>query len=574
MKKIKNFFIFFLIFTFVFSVFTPSILAETTEDPQELSDEEISNDAIIAPTENDTLSFVMKARWGFVRGNPVMEDRNNDLATTSPQILEAKDYDGSIFADDSSQAKISLIKKDHFESNDSVIDEADPVAWVSKIYGHWDGVYVEVMAKADAKITVKTTQGAITKTAREWYNLHGHVVQKFTGYEMLDVQTHRKDNRRHGIVVMWGRHDQQGPIACLAEPCPESEAVDFSGSLTMDENSYVKLLRPIRFEENDSINEHNRHLISWTSSITGGRDGLYVFMLPEKTLDINKGFTIKLDKITENGWEKHYTFAEAAKGQRDIVTVNDVEYVVIIGHKNIVRQVVRAKHGRELYYIENNIKRRVPNSEILRANGLDGENILELDDEELEIFAEGDNLTYPNGTIITEGGKTFVVADGVKRLLGNAKTLRVFDRLKAIIGGQHTSSLEEGEPVNSSEGIAGETLVKVPGKSAVWIVQGNKKKYFHRAQVFMKHRFDWDNVKEISQKQLDEFDFNGVVTYPDGTLVKTRDVNKVFLIVDGKLRWIETEEDFKKLGLKFGDVIDIELVELALYGEGSPIISE
>lgn len=573
MKNFKLFFILTLIFTLSFSVLSLPVLAETED---EVNEEEIKNDAITNVTEDDTLSFVLKARWGFVRGNPLAENLNGDSESdnsTTTAVLAAKDYNGSIFTDDSSRAKITLIKKDHFESNDSIIDEENPVAWISNIYGHWDGVYVDVMAKADANITVRTTQGEITKTARQWYNLRGHAIERLGGHELLDVQTHKKDNRRQGIVVMWGRLEQ-GPIECITQPCPQREPVDFSGQLTMDNGSYVKLLRKLRFEENDLIEKHDRNHIAWTSQITTARDGLYTFMLPGRDISVDNGFTITLDNVAEDGWSRHYSFAEVREGQRNIITINGVDYVVIVGQKTIVNQLVKDRQNGIFYFIKNNVKHRVPNSDILRKNGLNEDDALEIDEEELEIFADGNNLTYPNGTIITEAGQTFVVADGVKRMLADGKSLQAFDRLNAIIGGQNTSSLDEGEPVESSQGLAGETLVKVPGKKAIWLVQGNKKKYFHRAQVFLKHRFNWDHVKEISQAQLDEFDFNGVVTYPDGTLVKTRDIDKVFLIDNGKLRWIETEEAFHNLGLDFNDVIDIELVELSLYGENDPVITE
>lgn len=62
--------------------------------------------------------------------------------------------------------------------------------------------------------------------------------------------------------------------------------------------------------------------------------------------------------------------------------------------------------------------------------------------------------------------------------------------------------------------------------------------------------------------------------HPDGTLVKTPDNARVYVLEGGETRWIENETAFWGLGYDFDDVTLIGSTELACYGEGPDISGE
>lgn len=62
--------------------------------------------------------------------------------------------------------------------------------------------------------------------------------------------------------------------------------------------------------------------------------------------------------------------------------------------------------------------------------------------------------------------------------------------------------------------------------------------------------------------------------YPDGTLVKTPDNAKVYAIEDGRAQWIEDEDVFASLNLRFSDVVVISDEALACHGEGFSVGGE
>lgn len=62
--------------------------------------------------------------------------------------------------------------------------------------------------------------------------------------------------------------------------------------------------------------------------------------------------------------------------------------------------------------------------------------------------------------------------------------------------------------------------------------------------------------------------------HPDGTLVKTPDNVRVYVLESGETRWIENEETFWGLKYDFDDVTLVSQSELDCYGEGSDIAGE
>jgi hypothetical protein len=59
--------------------------------------------------------------------------------------------------------------------------------------------------------------------------------------------------------------------------------------------------------------------------------------------------------------------------------------------------------------------------------------------------------------------------------------------------------------------------------------------------------------------------------HPDGTLVKTPDNARVYLLEDGRTRWIENESTFWAHNYAFSEVVLVSDEELACYGEGQDL---
>ena len=537
------------------------VIADTAET--EVSDAELAADTVTALDSSDTLRFILTAKWGFVRGNP-------DLDKT------LKDYSGSIAATNYENAKLKVVNKLLWERHDAIITPEDLITWTSKIYGHWDGVRVAVAAKASETITVTTVKGNVAKTAQEWFNLAAPEVVDLGNNEMLVVKIHKAPRLRKLALVWWGVNKNP------TEPADDTDVgltaypiVDFSGSLTMDSGSYTKLSRTLRFEKHDAINEHDRNGIDWTSKISTGRDGMAAFFLPAKDAGLTSGFTLSFPSL-ETPWTQHYSFEDLVEGIYDTFTIGDIEYMVRAGRKNIVKQLVRAKRSGKLFMVNGNVRHEVPSTDLLTANGLDDETITEMPDEELEAFELGEDLDYPDGTVIEESGEKHVIVDGARRRMAAGKVATKVGKRRLLkkIGKRVLAKYQEAPAITSEEELPEGSLVTTEDDSAVWMIRGGKRQIFRNSKMFELHDKKFGNVQTVSTGKLQAYDWATPVKYPDGALVKVTTDPKVYLIDDGRRHWVETEEDFNGMGFEFDDIVDMPDTEFTNYGEGEPIIAD
>ncbi len=96
-------------------------------------------------------------------------------------------------------------------------------------------------------------------------------------------------------------------------------------------------------------------------------------------------------------------------------------------------------------------------------------------------------------------------------------------------------------------------LVKEPGKRAVYLIENGKRRVFPRADIFLAHGYQWPAVRELPS--LASVPLGDPVDYPAvaGMLVKGSDA-KVWLIQDGKRRWITSESVFLGLGYRWSAI--------------------
>ena len=111
------------------------------------------------------------------------------------------------------------------------------------------------------------------------------------------------------------------------------------------------------------------------------------------------------------------------------------------------------------------------------------------------------------------------------------------------------------------------TLLKGEGSPKIYVIKEGKKKWIKTAEEFIAGGYKWEDVKTISQEELDSIpDYTGGTTpstYPDGTLLKTPESFKVYVIINQKKKWIPTPEVFETLGYQWGSITIIDRTKLA-----------
>jgi len=140
----------------------------------------------------------------------------------------------------------------------------------------------------------------------------------------------------------------------------------------------------------------------------------------------------------------------------------------------------------------------------------------------------------------------------------------------------NASTQSSGTTVTATDNdfLTGE-LVKEIGKPAVYLLREGYKHPILSAQVFEAYGWRWEDVTE--HESLAAHRLGPVIGWPastslrEGSLIKSDDSSRVYVISNGMKRWIRTETIFSELGYRFSDVITVSDSQFNSYSTGSEI---
>ncbi|MBI1754727.1 hypothetical protein HY250_01415 [Candidatus Azambacteria bacterium] len=123
------------------------------------------------------------------------------------------------------------------------------------------------------------------------------------------------------------------------------------------------------------------------------------------------------------------------------------------------------------------------------------------------------------------------------------------------------------------------TLMKGSGER-VYFLENGMKRWVPDAAAFNSFEFNWDAIQTVSDEDLLGYptgkNLDSKSRYPDGALVRANkaeggDGVKVYLVERGARRWIQTEQDFGRLGLEWYSIHDVSPKKLKSISEGKLI---
>lgn len=526
---------------------------------------------------NPMLHFVMKARWGNVIGEP-------------ENILETN-FDGSIAV--SSNGRVSLQKKLFFEAHnditDKIVSEKDPVSWKSLIYNHWDGVSVLISSPANGNITIATTRGSITKTAKEFYDMKAQLVQDAGNGREITVKTYPiAKTPNYFLKVFWGKVEREDYAASI-EKCREEEKgikeiakcallplINADGSFKIDSGGKLSLVKTLLFEGNDKIVSKSDTQINWASSLYGGVDGILV-NLKLNASELDKSDTVTLN-FTDSNWTKSFSIIDLYHNGTTNETIKNGYGVVLQVWKKPNRSLIRVKNKPTVYLLEDGVKQPIPSEEVLASQGMTFNEVEVVEQEEADTYAEGDAVNYADGAIIQEEGKpeVYVVENGEKKHIKDQGAFEGLGykwgniiKIKPGLLGLYGS----GSPMEANSIHPEGALVRAAGTPTVYAIKGGKKVPISDIQLFNANRFDWNKVLVVGQGQLNKFEQGNGLEYPDGSLLKSKD-GKIYKIDKGEKRWIRSAEDFSKAGYKAEKVLEVYDSVINSMEEGEDIVAD
>jgi hypothetical protein len=162
----------------------------------------------------------------------------------------------------------------------------------------------------------------------------------------------------------------------------------------------------------------------------------------------------------------------------------------------------------------------------------------------------------PDNTLVqaTSSPDVFIIINGHKRHIPSP---RAFARLG--FKWQNIKKISQAE----LDSYLDDELLRASNSPDVFIIVGGLKRHIPSPEVFNSYGFDWNNISVVSPQDLAD--------YLDATLIRAAGDSKVYLLVGGKKHWISSLDVFNKHGYNWDLVIIINSTEKDAIGEGEPV---
>lgn len=228
--------------------------------------------------------------------------------------------------------------------------------------------------------------------------------------------------------------------------------------------------------------------------------------------------------------------------------------------------LVKVKNDPTVYLIDNGQKRKITSAILFKKLGFKESNVVLVEDYELSLFPNTINMAYPNDTLIQKenGSSVYVVENGNVRIFPSAK---LFTQLGYKWNNILTVKEEElkGYPLLGKVLQPDGSLIRFGENPQVYLIENRKRRAIPSDAIFSKHKFKWNDIVILHPGDITDYPAGNELKYPNGTLVKTDDSDSIYVARDDKLAQFTSPMLFEKLGNKWKDVLTLTDGELSNY---------
>ena len=377
-------------------------------------------------------------------------------------------------------------------------------------------------------------------------------------------------------------------------------------TLTSSEGTTVKITVPanaIAVNTTVTVIEQSASEVTTSAPVPTGKSvvgSVYNMQASQGSVAINTfehnvtlTFTYTTDQITglnESSLKVHYWngtswIALASTVNLDTNTistaVNHFTQFAIMGTPEVVANatsltypngvLLNVKGNPTVWLIEDSIRHGIPTAGIFESR-FRWQDIVEiLSASTLEEYEIGDNLKYPDGTLLMGSTTVYVVADNGKKR--GITSLAVFDGLGyqwsnvIAVADSELETYATGNVVSSATSHPTGTLINSNG-TVYQIDANNKLRGIPTPSVFTSNMFKWENL--VTATTADSALTLGTnLSYPNGTLINAS--GTVFIVTDGQKRGFTSPEAFTSRGYKWDNLITATDVEIEALTVGAVI---
>ncbi len=236
--------------------------------------------------------------------------------------------------------------------------------------------------------------------------------------------------------------------------------------------------------------------------------------------------------------------------------------------------VVTSVSTSKVYYIEGSTKRWISSPSIFTTQ-FKWSDIQWISAAKLSSYTTANEYLYPDGTLMSNSGKAYVVEYQAKRWITSPSVfLGLGYKWKSIIplSNKIASKFSTGRNISTPYGFyRSGTIITASGDPKVYIVDNGTKRWIVNPGVFSVNYRTGRRIVWVSQSRKNSHPTGDNILRRDGAIIASYTTNKVYAIEYGKKRWITSPEAFKNAGYNWKIVRIINDNELGMYLDGDDI---
>jgi hypothetical protein len=227
--------------------------------------------------------------------------------------------------------------------------------------------------------------------------------------------------------------------------------------------------------------------------------------------------------------------------------------------------LLKSTNNPKVYYIDNGKKRPIESPNMLRSQ-FRWEDLVVTTPNEIDALPNGPQMTYRDGSLLSNRGGVFVISDGQRLPIDAPSTFLQkgykWSNVIAVSDAELAPHPQGPGLTTSSKHPNGSLLVRPGGE--VYVIKNGQRRYIPSPLIFQA-RYRWESLIDVSESYLNTYPQGANEFYPDGLLISS--ATGVFMMQNNVRQPITSPAVFESYGLNWGQVKRATDFELSIIPE-------
>ncbi len=228
--------------------------------------------------------------------------------------------------------------------------------------------------------------------------------------------------------------------------------------------------------------------------------------------------------------------------------------------------LVRAVNNPRVYYMENGQKRYVWSPQMLESQ-FRWDDVVLTSPADLRAIPNGPQMTFRDGSLISNRGSVFVISNGQRLPIESANTFlqKGYKWSNVIpVSNAEADIHPRGSMLRASDIHPDGTLLLAPS-GRMYVLEDGKRRYIPSPLIF-EARYRWEAAVSVSQEVINSYPQGGDQFYPDGLLIAS--ATGVYFMQNNRRQPIHSPAIFESYGLNWDKVRRATDFELSIIPRG------